>query len=555
MGSGFHVPRPRVAALTVDQLDRRMSLRYAQPNAFSGFFDIDGDKFIATISADLMILEETDELSFGIGGNPRVRYVRDLDLDEDLPFQPFRSAFSRIYGFEDTFNSYRVKLDRVYKPGEIVRLKLSYNSPKLVRKLDEGFWRVERAGFLPFYEIIGDPAFMTFVMRTKDAYDHVAFGTERRREKRDGYLYTEWGAEHSVLFPTMNVGQFFPVETTEVDGIKILGYATKSAVITDLASPTKGMRQEVEKARSAMEGYQRMYALDYPFDNLKIVSVPKQFYAQAPTTILYMDEIFLQPKGLLGTALRIDSRTLSGTTAHEAGHQWWGGLVSNVNYLHYWFVEGFAELGSALYLESVDPGKMKVSLEGWRQDVFLSDHLCSLMDDWRQGGGVPAPPLRYTKGPYVFLMLGEHFGYDKLTEYMREIMKLHGGDLITTTDLQRIAERVFGVELDFYWKQWIRENGIPVVGYNLSRPREEGGKWVVDYKLTQRIERNGQVDAGRYFKMVVPMRVEKADGGYQTLKVWIDGPEKSGRLELPFRPKATPEIDPDLRMLFKRERL
>lgn len=546
---------PETRALPVDRLERRMGLRYAQPNAFTGLFDIDGDKFIATLSVDLLILSETDELSFQLGGNPQVRYVRDLDRDEDLPFQPFRNPFSSIYGFEETFNFYRIKLDRVYRPGEIARLKLSYNSPALVSKLDEGFWRISRGGLLPFYEIIGDPAFMTFIMKTPDAYEHVAFGTERRREKTNGSLYTEWGAEHSVLFPTMIVGQFYEPIRAEIDGIEIIGYATKSAAIKDLSSPQKGMRQEVEKARSAMEAYQRMFNLRYPFDNLKIVSVPRQFYAQAPTTILYMDEVFLQTTGLMASMMRGDARGLSGTTAHEAGHQWWGGLVSNVNYLHYWFVEGLAELGSALYMETVNPGSMPVSINGWRESVYLSDHICALMDDWRWPGGVPAAPLRYTKGPFVFLMLGEHFGYDKLTEYMREVLKLHSGDLITTTDLQRIAERVFGVDLEFYWDQWIRNNGIPVVAYDVSAPREEGGKWVVDYKIRQRVELEGKVIPDRYFKMVVPLRIAKPGGGYQFAKIWIDGAEKSGRLELPFRPSGAPEVDPDLRMLFKRERL
>ncbi|RMF74236.1 MAG: hypothetical protein D6738_06820, partial [Acidobacteria bacterium] len=551
-------PAPETRALPVDERDRRESLRFVVPNKINARFDIDGDKFIATASLDLIVAEPTDSLLFSIGGNPTVRYVRDLETDAQLPFVPYKNPFSEIFGFEETVNTYRVAFPEMLQPGTVLRIELSYNSPKLVYKFDEGFWRISRQGLIPFSRGLGDPAMMSFVLRTKAKYEHVSFGEKAREEVAGDYRYTEWRSPRGVNFPTMIIGQFYEPITAEVDGVTIEGYATRvrNDQLSSLRVPQKGMKQEVEKARSAIEGYHKIFGVHYPFTTLRVVSVPFQGYAQSPTSILFMDENLLLPEGVIGQYL--DPRKWESITAHEAAHQWWGGLVSNTDFFHYWFVESLADLSAALYLEAVKPGSIEVAINDWRDMTLRSEHVCSIKDDILYGGEIGkyrAQPLRYTKGPYVLLMLGEHFGYDKLRGFMQRLLELHRGDLVTTTDLQRVAEQVVGVQLDWYWDQWIRGNGVPTIGYELGSPRREGDKWVLDYRFTQKVVRGDEVLPGKVFRLVIPIHLTAPDGSTKVVRVWLKEAEKAGRLELDFEPRGTPRIDPDNRMLFRRERL
>jgi hypothetical protein len=539
-------PGPDTRELTLDEQEGRLNLRYAIPNAYQASFDIDADRLVGTVSVELTILEATDRLAFPIfGSKGRLRYVRDYDTNRELPFTKSGPVF--------TF-----ALPREVKPGESLRLEISYNAPDLVRKIDEGFWRVSRGGLLPFYQIIGDPAFMHFVMRTDKAYNHVGFGREISREVDGDFLMTEWSADHSILFPTMIVGKFFdPVVAETDDGIKIVGYPTNpvNRDYTRLAIPQKAMQDEVEKARSSMQFYNQTFGVRYPFEELKIISVPNQGFAQAPTTILYMDETLLLPPSVMAQ-FNVDPRKLQSVTAHEASHQWWGGLVSNVNSLHYWFVEGFAEFASAFYQDRVTKDYLDLAVQDWREDVFLSDHVAAVQDDGIHFEPVPAPPLRYTKGPLVVMMMGEYFGYDKLFEYMQTVMREHAGDLISTVQLQRIAERVFQQpDLDWYFDQWIRKNGIPTVGYKLGSPRQEGGKWVIDYEFTQRIERKNEVIPDYHFRLRVPLGITKPDGEEVTVYVPLSEKTASGQIPLEFKPRGSIRVNPNDRMLFKKERL
>ncbi len=560
-------PAPETRALPIAEQDRREDLRFVLANAINARFDIDGDKFIATMTLDVRVTEPTDSLLFSIGGNPTVRFIRDLETDEQLPFVPYKNPLAEIYGFGERTNTYRVVFPSMLRPGQLLRIELSYDSPKMVYKFDEGFWRISRMGLLPFSRGLGDPAMMSFVLRTKDIYQHISFGELEREEVTDDYRYTEWRAPRGVNFPTMIVGQFYDPITAKVDGVTIEGYATRvrNSQLSALAVPKKGMTKEVEKARSAIEGYHMMWGVHYPFRKLRVVSVPFQGYAQSPTSILYMDENLLLPEGLLGQY--VDPRKLASITAHEAAHQWWGGLVTNNNFFNYWFVESLADLSAALYLENVKPGSIEVAINDWRDATLRTDEICSIKDDTLYAGEFRkyrATWLRYTKGPYVLMMLGEHFGYDKLYAYMRRLLELHSGDLITTDDLRQVAEYAFGrdvdgrrvpIQLDWYWRQWIRENGIPTISYEISSPRREGDTWVVDYHFKQKVMRGKKELPGKVFRLVVPLTVELPGGTSQVYKIWMKEAELTGRLELDVKPRRTPEVDPENRMLFRREQL
>ena len=146
---------PEVRKLDPLVRESRPAFSFTAPHRYDAMFDISADNFVAEMDIDLLIMEKTDTLGFGLAGNPTVRYVKTVS-GEPLMTVPILSPASTEYGFEETANSFRVMLSREYEKGEKLRLRVAFESPKMVNKVEEAFWTVARGGFLPFFKIIHD---------------------------------------------------------------------------------------------------------------------------------------------------------------------------------------------------------------------------------------------------------------------------------------------------------------------------------------------------------------------------------------------------------------
>ncbi len=539
--------------------EHRRGIRWTDPYRYEAMFDIDSDRFDARIDVDTVILRDTGELTFRIAGNPKVHFVKD-GAGRELVFTPYPSDWKEQKFGEENANAWRVLFPEPLRKGQRLHLTISYSSPDIVRKVDEGFWYIQRGGFLPFAGTLSDPAFMHFVIRSKDDYQHVSVGSKISEETVDGYRYSEWGADHTFNFPTLIIGKYYDPVEMEADDVHLVGYMTKSfrgdpsAGIVSLPTPTrKAMIPQVEQAANSIRIFSRMFGIPYPFRDLKLVGTPAQFgSAQSPSSIVYVGELFFWPKQFVANWMRANPNEFAGTVAHEVSHQWWGGLVSNISQYHYWFVETLAQVSEALHDEIIKPGEgYQLQLEQWRDKALQADWQCSVQDaPIRPHDFIGYTNLVYYKGPYVIHMLGEYFGHTKLRQFLKNLATSHAEDLISTTELQQVAERTFGTNLEWYFDQWIRNVGYPEVHYSISSPRksEDGKSWLVDVKLHQDIMYRGRPMPGRWFRnLLVPFRVTPSEGEPFIQKVLMKGPDDTRTLRFDSKPRKI-EINPDNRM-------
>lgn len=558
-------PAPETRALPLLQQEHRRGLRWVEPIRYNGMFDVDSDRFTALVDVDIRGITETNEVYFGLGGNPKVRFVKGPDGSE-YPFVPFLSEASRIYGFEETANTYRVVFPKPLKPGEEIRLTIAFESPKVVQMISSGVWWIDRFGFLPFAGALSDPAYMQFIIRTKDIYNHIAIGSKLEEELSAGYRYTRWGADRMFNFPTMIIGQYFDPVVLQADGVKITGYMAKSTTggrqfgeMTTMQLPTMSrddMIPEAEQAANSIRLFGQLFKAPYPFKDLKLVGMPAESqagYAQSPTSIVYIGEDIFWPDAFLASwGGGGNPAAYYGVTAHEVSHQWWGGQVNNINPFHYWFVETLAQISTALHDEALKPRQgYKMQLEHWRQLALNIDWQAAVQDSYRAEDGLGYQGLVYYKGPYVVHMLGEYFGQEKVIEFMQNLMKDHGDDLVSTVDIQRTAERTVKTDLSWFFDDWIRGVGIPEVSYQFDEIRQaENGKWIISGKLRQEIKVKGKTIPGRYFKnLLVPMTVTPVNGNPIKAKVLMEGPEKDFNVSVDEKPKGTPVLNANNTML------
>lgn len=565
---------PETRKLPLADRELRRSLRPAEGIRFDAQFDIAADKFSAIVDADIRVLRDADDLIFYLSGNPSVRSVK-LDGGEDLIVVPQPSLASRIFGIgadRDVVNLFRVILPKKVPAGTQLRVTVAYDSPKIVRMIDSGFWYIDRFGFLPFGGTLDDTSYMHFVVRTTKDYDHIAIGSQIRNEIVGDHRYTEWGADSGFNFPTLIIGRYFPPIELENYGVKFTGYMTRSFA-GDKSMPVGGldpaeidrimrenpadpkpsaMEPQIQQAAASVELFTKLFRSPYAFRDLKLVGTPAQFLsAQSPSSIVYIGEAIFYSDAVLARIFKgLDPTWTHNVTAHEVGHQWFGGQVSNISNHHYWFVETFAEVASAIYSEVLkDFNSLRGMRDGWRKRAFGIDWAVPLVDDTaRYEPGTRGTDLRYTKGPYIFWMLREYFSREQLVAFLRNVIQAHAGDLISTSQVQAVAEKTFNQKMDWFFDQYVRDIGIPEVRYRFDAPRpaEDGKGWIISGRFEQTIQVRGEAVPGKFFRnLLVPLDIETDKGMQRVREVVLNEPGKDILIRVEGKPKGTPKVNPD----------
>ncbi len=566
----YYAPESR--ALPLQVRERRREPRLADPIRYDAQFDIDSDKLDALINVELRIMQDTSDLDFFLAGNPVVRYVRTED-GSDVLFIPYTNEFSKEYGFEETSNLYRVLLPQPAKAGDVLRFTVNYGSPKAVTPLSNTYWEIARFGLLPFMGGLAEKSYMRMVIRTPQGYDHIGGGDKLAEETDGSFRYSEWSSDSGFNFPVIGVGKYHKPNPLVADGITYVGYLNRmylsskeqiraqiqkeggSAADADKLTaqfpepnPSDMDRQVIQAADASLK-FAQAYQTKYPFKTLKLISSPLMgMSAQAPSSVVFIGEQIFWPTTAVTQIFRsMDPTWITAVTAHETAHQWFGGIVTNISSEHYWFVETFAEISSMFYRQWTDDTTgLKGTLQYWRNASFFADYQKSVMDDL-----LPREPgkytlLRYTKGPYVFWMLREYYGEQKLLHFLRKLVNSYNGDLISTSDVQIVAEQVFGEDMDWFFDQYIRDIGVPVVRFRFDPPRqaEDGKGWLITGRLEQTITgKDGDVIAGKYFKkLLVPLTID-TDGGPVKEKYYLDGPGQDVRIRLESKPKGSVKVN------------
>ncbi|MGE5362814.1 MAG: M1 family aminopeptidase [Bacteroidota bacterium] len=225
--------------------------------------------------------------------------------------------------------------------------------------------------------------------------------------------------------------------------------------------------------------------------------------------------------------------------SHELAHQWFGDMITCAGWNDIWLNEGFATYAEGVFLEfkygrdQYDSymGGVMMGARYAGGSLFVTDsmNIDQIFDYSRT----------YLKGAVVLHMLrgvtGDSLFYRILKTYASD--PLLKGRAARTADFQRVAETVSGMDLDYFFSEWIYGRGYP--NYNvtwMSQP-EADGKYKLEINITQ--TQNGYP---QYFTMPINFRVEFA-GGDTSVVLFNDNAAQKFSIELSARPFGV-EMDP-----------
>lgn len=165
--------------------------------------------------------------------------------------------------------------------------------------------------------------------------------------------------------------------------------------------------------------------------------------------------------------------TINVIAAHELAHQWFGNLVSPLDFRHAWLNESFATFCESIWYEYLF-GKngylasQEAHIKGYLT-YYKSEGTLPLYDFSREEPSSNYPATIYYKGSPVVGMLRYKLGDGVFFEAVKEFLKQGEYGCATTEMLKSILEDKSGQDLDYFFERWVEQIGFPQLEINTNK--------------------------------------------------------------------------------------
>lgn len=438
----------------------------------------------------------------------------------------------------------RVTLDSPSKAGERRQFIVRYRGvpARGLRILKNKFgercffsenWPNNARQWLPMIDHPYDKATSEFIIIAPIKYQIVANGLlQEETDLGEGLRLTHWKQSVPIAswLNALGVAQFSAHHAGLVKGVELQTWVYHQERET-------GPAWFETTARQAVEFFSENIG---PYSYEKLANVEAAGFGggtEHASAIFYGENsILTDPK----TGL---ARPGTGLIAHEIAHQWFGDAVTEKDWDDVWLSEGFATYFTLLFTEHYQGRDAFVAgLQRSREQVFtlekrspgvavLHNNLADMKNVLNQ--------IIYQKGGWTLHMLRGLMGTDKFWAGIRDYYRRYRDGSASTDEFRRVMEEDSGVELSWFFQQWLARAGSPVIE----------GTWGYDAQTKRVVIELTQKQPGEAYRL--PLEVG----------LTIDGPPKVDKIEMTrkqqrFEIAADKEpvavtLDPNTRMLME----
>ena len=228
----------------------------------------------------------------------------------------------------------------------------------------------------------------------------------------------------------------------------------------------------------------------------------------------------------IGHAIVAGGLAYESVIAHELSHMWWGDALTPVDFRHVWLNEGWATYAEALYYQHLAGGDWQAFLEYLDaiQQYYLSWDIEYLP--------IYDPPLsqlfnvsQYEKGASVIHMLRYLLGDAQFEAAQLQWYEDFAYGTVDTWDYQTVMEEASGLDLEWFFEQWIFSGGYPE--YEVLTEFSDGPD-----SCTVHLSVNQSHQVLDAFAMPVPLRVLSSETVLET-EILVDQPSGHWSWDLP----------------------
>jgi aminopeptidase N len=380
-------------------------------------------------------------------------------------------------------------------------------------------WPDLARNWLPTLDHPYDKATGEFVITAPAKYQVVANGLlVEEQDLGDGRRVTHW--KQSVPIATwlysIGVAQFASRHFGMAAGVPLqtwVYHQDRDAGIATFEQPT----------RQAIEFYSDHIG-PYPYEKLADVESAGNGGGMEHASAIFYGE------------RTVNGRPAFGLVAHETAHQWFGDSVTEKDWDDVWLSEGFATYFALLTTEHYEGRDAFIAgLKRARNTVFQAEKRLpgvAVVQDkpWK---GIPNQ-IVYQKGGWTLHILRGQLGTEKFWAGIREYYKRYRDSNASTGDFRKVMEETSGMDLGWFFQQWMYRAGSPVVNGGW---KYNPGTRKIEIELTQ-------AQPGDVYRL--PLEVAVAVPGTAAKIEKIEMTQKEQRFEIPAdKEPPSVELDPN----------
>src|SRR5664280_1219214 len=193
--------------------------------------------------------------------------------------------------------------------------------------------------------------------------------------------------------------------------------------------------------------------------------------------------------------------------SHELAHQWFGDKITCKDWHHIWLNEGFATYCTGLYLEAAYGPNYLSSYMQSQMEVAQTAVGSIYVQDISNVNEIFNNARTYSKGSVVLHMLrgivGDTLFFRILKSYIADSTLTY--NVAVTEDFQKVAETVSGLNLEYFFSEWIYGENYPQYSLTWKYNLISGNLYNITLNLSQQNNSNPV-----YFTMPVRIKISTA---------------------------------------------
>lgn len=364
--------------------------------------------------------------------------------------------------------------------------------------VDNRFW-------IPGYDDVNDKLITALNITFNKKYEVISNGTLVGKIESGNDTNATWryamDKPHAFYLIMLAIGEYEHKDFTSKNGITTKQYYY----------PDREEAAEITYKYSAemMDWLTEETGVAYPWKSYANVPVQEFLYgAMENTTATIYTDNFLKDAGASFWS------TYAPINAHELAHQWFGDYVTEYSSASHWLHESFATYYSKIFMRTVEGD----DAYAWNRRVELLSGLnADNQNDFPLAHSQAGSARHYQKGSYVLDMLRYVVGDEQYKKVIKEYLLSHAYGQVTSYDLQMQFMKTLGINLDWFFDEWVYKSGYPV--YEVSYTTTPQATTFV-IKQTQEI-----TPTRGLFKMPVHLQIVYANNSKTDTLVWIENAE------------------------------
>lgn len=233
---------------------------------------------------------------------------------------------------------------------------------------------------------------------------------------------------------------------------------------------------------------------------------------------------------------------------HGVASQWWQQSMAPESYHDMWLAAALSEYSSLIYLQAARGNDQFLYWIGKYHGDLLSATNFFLKERQPMGALALGPRsattesrddyewLMYRKGSLVIHMLRqmlldlETFDESRFFTMMRDYYTTFRGRRVSTNDFRAITEKHTGVDMKWFFDQWVYGSYVPKYKFSYDIDEAEGKGYTAKLRIKQE-------DVPENFKAYIPVEVEFDSGDRAYVRLLVDKPEIEQEVAFDSRPK------------------